>query len=310
MAETRQEILARLFPAEIDAGKRPKEPIPTDWPFRLDFPQFIANDDNWYEHENAFLRQLFSNDKAIYDRIDNVETTMGRNYRRPSCAYAVGDIMYSVHLPRWAHLECTQAGVTAEIEPNFAISVGQEVIDGTAKFVLRSEKQSLEFGNIVTFIRVAANVLGLPAVDGSLLKNIAAGNVNFTDGQTFQQKYNAGQLKGQKGDKGDKGDTGAMGPRGATGATGAQGPAGPPGLASAAGNVAVLTGSSTSATFTAPLPSGYTEAQCRFLLIYRCHTVNAGGASMGYDTYSKHSRSINAGSVTSIELHYIVIGVK
>lgn len=31
---------------------------------------------------------------------------------------------------------------------------------------------------------------------------------------------------------------------------------------------------------------------------------------MGYDTYSKHSRSINAGSVTSIELHYIVIGVK
>ena len=32
--------------------------------------------------------------------------------------------------------------------------------------------------------------------------------VSFDDGQTFQQKYDAGLLKGQKGDTGAKGDTG------------------------------------------------------------------------------------------------------
>lgn len=74
--------------------------------------------------------------------------------------------------------------------------------------------------------------------------NIPAAGVKFTDGQTFQQKYDSGALTGPKGDKGDtgaqgpqgiqgetgpqgpKGDTGAQGPKGDTGAQGAQGPAG------------------------------------------------------------------------------------
>lgn len=47
--------------------------------------------------------------------------------------------------------------------------------------------------------------------------------VKFDDGQTFQQKYDAGLLKGQKGDPGAKGDTGATGAKGDTGAAGADG---------------------------------------------------------------------------------------
>lgn len=42
----------------------------------------------------------------------------------------------------------------------------------------------------------------------------AADEVTFTDGETFQQKYNNGELtgpQGEKGDKGDKGDTGIAG---------------------------------------------------------------------------------------------------
>ena len=83
-----------------------------------------------------------------------------------------------------------------------------------------------------------------------------AEDIKFADGETFQQKYDSGELKGEqgpqgpqgvqgpqgaigdKGDKGDKGDTGAtgpqgpqgeQGPKGDTGATGPQGEQGPKG---------------------------------------------------------------------------------
>jgi len=41
-----------------------------------------------------------------------------------------------------------------------------------------------------------------------------AKDIKFDDGETFQEKYESGELKGKdgaKGDKGDKGDTGAKG---------------------------------------------------------------------------------------------------
>lgn len=53
-----------------------------------------------------------------------------------------------------------------------------------------------------------------------------AEQVSFEDGQTFQAKYNAGQLTGPQGPKGDAGAPGATGPQGVKGDTGATGPAG------------------------------------------------------------------------------------
>ncbi|WP_053983796.1 collagen-like domain-containing protein [Niameybacter massiliensis] len=53
--------------------------------------------------------------------------------------------------------------------------------------------------------------------------------VTFSDGETFQQKLNAGKLTGPKGTTGaigPQGPTGAAGPQGPRGETGAQGPAG------------------------------------------------------------------------------------
>lgn len=64
-----------------------------------------------------------------------------------------------------------------------------------------------------------------------------AADISFSDGQTFQQKYDAGQLtgpagpQGATGPQGPKGDTGATGPRGPAGPTGPQGPKGPQGPA-------------------------------------------------------------------------------
>ena len=51
----------------------------------------------------------------------------------------------------------------------------------------------------------------------------SAGMIKFTDGETFQQKYDAGELTGPQGKQGPKGDTGAPGADGAQGAPGADG---------------------------------------------------------------------------------------
>ena len=50
-----------------------------------------------------------------------------------------------------------------------------------------------------------------------------AADISFSDGQTFQQKYDAGQLTGPAGPQGEQGPAGPTGP---AGATGPQGPAG------------------------------------------------------------------------------------
>lgn len=54
-------------------------------------------------------------------------------------------------------------------------------------------------------------------------KDLPADGVKFSDGQTFQQKYDAGQLTGPAG---QDGKDGAQGPAGQDGAPGATGPAG------------------------------------------------------------------------------------
>lgn len=59
---------------------------------------------------------------------------------------------------------------------------------------------------------------------GSVLEEVdvmtSADAVSFADGQTFQQKLDAGLLKGQKGDTGAIGPKGDTGPQGETGNTG------------------------------------------------------------------------------------------
>lgn len=59
--------------------------------------------------------------------------------------------------------------------------------------------------------------------------DLPAGNVKFTDGQTFQQKYDAGQLTGPAGKDGADGQDGSPGEPGTPGKDGEQGPAGPAG---------------------------------------------------------------------------------
>lgn len=53
-----------------------------------------------------------------------------------------------------------------------------------------------------------------------------ANDIAFSDGETFQQKYDSGELKGEKG---DRGETGPQGIQGEKGEVGEQGPIGPQG---------------------------------------------------------------------------------
>lgn len=63
----------------------------------------------------------------------------------------------------------------------------------------------------------------------NIKQDYTANDIHFSDGTTFQQKYDSGELKGEKGDKGEQGAQGPQGEQGATGPTGPEGPQGPQG---------------------------------------------------------------------------------
>ena len=65
---------------------------------------------------------------------------------------------------------------------------------------------------------------GKPLEDVDPLTSAEA--VTFSDGETFQEKYDNGQLTGPQGARGQQGPTGATGPKGDKGDPGIQGPAG------------------------------------------------------------------------------------
>lgn len=104
-------------------------------------------------------------------------------------------------------------------------------------------------------------------------KNLPADGVKFTDGETFQEKYDSGELTGPQGERGLQGIQGIQGPAGQDGAQGPQGPAGADGAAATisvgtvttgeAGTNAAVTNSGTSsaAVFNFTIPRGATGAK-------------------------------------------------
>lgn len=106
-------------------------------------------------------------------------------------------------------------------------------------------------------------------------EKIPAQSVKFTDGQTFQAKYDAGQLtgpqgpagepgatgpQGEPGPKGDPGDIGPEGPAGPAGADGAQGPQGPQGNPGAQGPA----GADGKSAYASAQQGGYTGSEQQF----------------------------------------------
>ena len=109
-------------------------------------------------------------------------------------------------------------------------------------------------------------------LSGYVTKEVGNANqIQFADGQTFQDKLDAGTLKGDKGDQGEqgpKGNTGGRGPRGLQGEQGMQGPKGDTGatpnitigtvttLAAGSDATASITGNTPNLTLNLGIPKG------------------------------------------------------
>ena len=80
-----------------------------------------------------------------------------------------------------------------------------------------SEQEEL-ISQIHTTVAAKSAGGGVQSVNGKTGQvYLTSEDIHFSDGETFQQKYDAGELKG---DKGDTGVTGAMGPQGPQGEKG------------------------------------------------------------------------------------------
>jgi hypothetical protein len=71
-----QQYLTELFPSTVGGMVRPEEPVPTDLDFAAEFPQFIQTDPVLFSQENAFLRQLLSNDKLLKAWLDTLAESL------------------------------------------------------------------------------------------------------------------------------------------------------------------------------------------------------------------------------------------
>lgn len=124
-------------------------------------------------------------------------------------------------------------------------------------------------------------------------ENIPASSVKFSDGQTFQQKYDAGRLTGPKG---PQGGPGPEGPKGDPGDTGPQGPAGADGADGAAATITVGTvttgapgsqaqvvnaGTQNAAVLNFTIPRGATGATGQNGIDGKAATVTLGTISTG-----------------------------
>lgn len=85
-----------------------------------------------------------------------------------------------------------------------ALSGCQRGVEGTA--------HAWDAGELIGRNFTAKDHADLIAAAQAAAKTAEAQGVKFADGETFQQKYDDGELKGPPGDKGDPGNTGPSGP--------------------------------------------------------------------------------------------------
>lgn len=128
-----------------------------------------------------------------------------------------------------------------------------------------------------------------------------AADISFSDGQTFQQKYDAGQLtgpagpQGEQGPQGPKGDTGATGPQGPAGPTGPQGPKGDKGDTGARGATGP-TGPAGESAYDAAKEGGFTGTESEFYSSLAAAV--SGGLKLKTLTYSgsyDNAKTVNLG---------------
>jgi hypothetical protein len=132
------------------------------------------------------------------------------------------------------------------------VGAGSDALPAAAR-ALANEKQNKLTGTAGQFV-------GFGADGSAAAKNVTANDVTFTDGDTFQGKYDNGQLTGPAGKDGPAGERGPAGPAGADGAQGPQGIQGPAGKDGAAG----ATGAPGKSAYRSAQENGYTGSEAEF----------------------------------------------
>lgn len=135
--EARKTLLDKEFPKTVGGMVRPDEPIPTDFTFHTDLPQFIQPDPVLYTQENLFLRQLLSNDKIVKELVEAIQNQLANCDLR-----IVTEVLKGLMSPDMLKkLNGIQAGALNNPHPanHPATMITQ---DGTHRFVSDAEKNN------------------------------------------------------------------------------------------------------------------------------------------------------------------------
>lgn len=290
-----QDYLDSLFPTEINGIKRPGN-VQTDLDFCTDFKQFISQDPARFDSFNAFLRQLFSNDRLAKQWIAELQTALA-NQDFKTVTTSLKGLMSATDK---AKLDAIQAG--AEVNQNAFSNVNG--ISAANK----TDALQIVAGNNVTVTTDAANKkLTISSQDTKydIVSTTSVGLVPVRDGSTTKYLRADGtwstlQIPSSLPANGGNADT-------VGGYTAEQ--------LQALSNIAILTGSVAHGG-TIPLPEGYTQEQCKWMV--SSNWVNAPGGQ-GADTYVCRT---NADRVVEVwgfigdkwkeygSANYMIIGVK
>ncbi len=176
----------------------------------------IPGQDTTYKPATSTMNGLMS--AADKSKLDGIAPS-ANNYSHPAHAAQTMEL-YKVQVDAQGHISQVNKVVKKDItdmgipEQDTTYQVATSSSNG---LMAGTDKKKLDT------ITEGANLYTHPA-------SHPASMIQFTDGATFQQKLDAGLLKGEKG------DTGATGPQGPKGDTGAVGPQGPQGLQGVKGN--------------------------------------------------------------------------
>ena len=128
---------------------------------RCSYTDFNAHVDTPIASENGAHELRFYNNSLDYKDGNGNWISVFGYIRKPNTAYLKGDVIQDLSLPKWAELECDQSGTTGSgtlvvptqtIGSYTGVCIGDFIIDGTVKWVIRAKRTQLMLDVPVPFV--------------------------------------------------------------------------------------------------------------------------------------------------------------
>ena len=182
-----------------------KPTIPTNTSQLTNDSGFITNVPDEYITETELNTRRYASEQYVDDAVNNASISGG--YTHPS-----------------THPASMITGLSTVATSGSYDDLTDKPIIPTRTSELANNSDFVDSAFVSQKIAEASLSGGEVDLSGYVTKGVGnASQIQFADGETFQDKLDAGTLKGEKGDKGDKGDQGEQGPQGLKGDTGKQG---------------------------------------------------------------------------------------